>query len=70
MSAVLYDAVGPRGRRRILLSSITGAIVLAGLLWLAYRRMAANNALDAERWEVLGDPDLQELLGRALVTTL
>src|SRR5215216_3675157 len=54
--AVLYDAAGPRGRRRILA--------------VAAARLGANGAFEAERWRVLTQSDLQRLLGRGLAATL
>jgi glutamate transport system permease protein len=68
--AVLYDAAGPRGRRRILVGSIAGALVVAALIGVAVARLAANGALEAERWRVLTQGDLQRLLGRGLAATL
>jgi glutamate transport system permease protein len=68
--AVLYDAAGPRGRRRILIGSVVGLAVLAVLIGLAAARLAANGAFEADRWRVLTQDDLQRLLGRGLVATL
>ena len=36
--AVLYDAVGPRGRRRILLGSVAGVLLVAVVLGAAVAR--------------------------------
>ncbi|WP_222195351.1 amino acid ABC transporter permease [Modestobacter italicus] len=48
--AFLYDAPGPRARRRILLGSVVSALVLAGLLALALAQFASHGQLDADRW--------------------
>jgi len=48
--AFLYDAPGPRARRRILLGSVVSALVLAGLLALALVQFASRGQLDADRW--------------------
>ena len=68
--AVLYDAAGPRGRRRILIGSLLGGLLVAGILAAAAARLAANGVFEAERWRVLTQSDLQRLLARGLVATL
>jgi glutamate transport system permease protein len=68
--AVLYDAVGPRGRRRIVAGSVLGVLVVAALLGVAAARLVANGAFDAELWRVLTRGDLQRLLARGLAATL
>jgi glutamate transport system permease protein len=63
MSATaLYDAIGPRGRRRITVGSIIGGLLLAGIVAVALLRLAQNNQLEAERWEVLTNEDVQRRL--------
>ncbi|HEU4897446.1 MAG TPA: amino acid ABC transporter permease [Actinomycetota bacterium] len=68
--AVLYDAAGPRGRRRILIGSVAGGLLVAALVAAAVARLASKGALEAERWQVLTQSDLQRLLARGLVATL
>jgi glutamate transport system permease protein len=68
--AVLYDAAGPRGRRRILVGSIAGVALVALLVGVAVARLAANGSLDPELWRVLTQNDLQRLLARGLAATL
>jgi glutamate transport system permease protein len=68
--AVLYDAVGPRGRRRIVVGSVVGVLVIAAILGVAVARMAAKGAFEAELWRVLTRGDVQRLLARGLVATL
>jgi glutamate transport system permease protein len=68
--AVLYDAAGPRGRRRILVGSVAGGLLVALLIGLAVARLASKGVFEAERWQVLTRQDLLELLGRGLVATL
>ncbi|MCZ2818652.1 amino acid ABC transporter permease [Modestobacter sp. VKM Ac-2984] len=48
--AFLYDAPGPRTRRRIMLGSVVSALVLAGLLTLALVQFGRTGQLDADRW--------------------
>jgi glutamate transport system permease protein len=67
---VLFDAAGPRGRRRIVVGSVLGALVIVAILGVAVARLAAKGALDAELWRVLTGGDVQRLLARGLVATL
>jgi glutamate transport system permease protein len=68
--AVLYDAAGPRGRRRIVAGSVVGVLLVASILGVAAARMAANGGFEAELWRVLTRGDLQRLLARGLAATL
>ena len=68
--AVLYDAAGPRGRRRILLGSIAGVLGVAAVVGVAVARLAAKGSFDAELWRVLTEGAVQRLIGRGLVATL
>jgi glutamate transport system permease protein len=68
--AVLYDVVGRRGRRRILLGSVGGVLLVAAVLGLAVARLAAKGSLDPELWRVLTEGAVQRLIGRGLVATL
>ena len=68
--AVLYDAVGPRGRRRILLGSVAGVLLVAVVLGAALARLAAKGSFDAELWRVLTEGAVQRLIGRGLAATL
>jgi glutamate transport system permease protein len=68
--AVLYDAVGPRGRRRILLGSVAGVLLVAAVVGAALARLAANGGFEAELWQVLTQANVLRLLGRGLAATL
>jgi glutamate transport system permease protein len=68
--AVLYDAAGPRGRRRILVGSVVGVLAIAAVVALALGRMAANGAFEAELWRLLTQANVQRLLARGLAATL
>lgn len=50
MTSVLYDAPGPRAKRRNLLWSLVFFVLLAGVLWLGWRAMDANGQLDGAKW--------------------
>lgn len=56
MSSVLYDAPGPRARRRELIGSIVGGALLLGLLALGLWYAAGRGVFEADRWDVLYDP--------------
>jgi glutamate transport system permease protein len=63
MSATaLYDSIGPRGRRRIMLGSILGGLLVAAVAAVVLLRLADKGQLDAERWKVLTNADVQHLL--------
>jgi glutamate transport system permease protein len=70
MSSVLYDAIGPRARRRIRIGTALGTVLMVGLVGLALWRLSSNGQLEGERWGKLLDPDLRGLLLRALWATL
>jgi glutamate transport system permease protein len=68
--AVLYDAAGPRGRRRILVGSVVGVLLVAAVLGAAVARVAAKGGFDAELWRVLTQGAVQRLILRGLAATL
>jgi glutamate transport system permease protein len=66
MSSVLYDELGPRGRRRVRIAS-AGAYVLLGLLGLlAIRSLESHGQFEGRRWENLLNSDLLEFLYKGL----
>lgn len=75
-ATVLYDAPGPRARRRALVGGAVATVVIAGLLALALLRLADAGQLGAEKWGPLLDPSSEEfaqvwrLLGLGLRSTL
>ena len=56
MSRVLYDSPGPLARRRELLGSIVGVLVLLALIGIGVWFAAGRGVFDADRWDVLYDP--------------
>lgn len=56
MSAVLYDSPGPVARRRELVGSVVGLVVLLGLVALGVWFAAGKGVFGADRWDVLYDP--------------
>ena len=68
---VLYDVQGPRARRRVLIASVVGGLLLLGLIALAGQRLAANEQLEYEMYEpFLTEPQLYERLFEGLTNTL
>jgi glutamate transport system permease protein len=55
-AAVLYDAQGPRARRRTMVGSVAATAVIAVLLVVVLLRLAAQGQLSPERWGPLVDP--------------
>lgn len=64
--AVLYDAPGPKARRRILIASVLSGLLLAAAVVLALRQFAAHGQLAADRWA----PFTQWPIWRYLLTGL
>ena len=73
MSSVLYDAPGPRARRReLLLSTAVAGVVLLAVLFVMYRQLDSREQWAAERWQVFSDPPLgqrAEDVWRSLLVT-
>lgn len=76
MSAVLYDAPGPRTRRRILIGSVVAGVVLALTVGVVVLRLADQDQFAPDKWSALFNPadadfaDLWRLLGGGLRNTL
>lgn len=71
MSSVLYDAPGPKARKRARTAGVVGGALLLALLGLALWRLASNEVFEADRWTFLvEEPATWEALGRGLLATL
>lgn len=71
MTSVLYDAPGPRTRRRILIGSVIGSALLLALLAIGLKRLYDQGLFEPERWDVFSQPIVWEaLLRRGLLATL
>jgi glutamate transport system permease protein len=75
-NAVLYEAPGPKAKRRsVVYSVIVGLLLLAVLGWIVYT-LAVQGQMTAEKWGPLLDPtnatfaSLWGLLGQGLLSTL
>jgi glutamate transport system permease protein len=56
MTQVLFDAPGPKARRRnLLLTVVTGVVILAILAWMI-ATLAAQGLFSYERWDIFQDP--------------
>ncbi|PPK98457.1 glutamate transport system permease protein [Kineococcus xinjiangensis] len=58
--AVLFDAPGPRARRRILIASVVAGLAVLALLVVAVLRLVERGQFDAEKWAPLVDPSTKE----------
>ncbi|MFP5346442.1 MAG: amino acid ABC transporter permease [Actinomycetes bacterium] len=75
-STVLYDALGPRGRRRVLLGSIVAGVVVLAVLYLVVGRLQRQGQLSWQLWGPLLDPSNEvfdavwRLLGQGFKATV
>lgn len=67
---VLFDAPGPKGRRRILLLSILSVVAILALLAAGLWQFQRNGQLDADKWIVYLRVDYLAFLGQGLWGTL
>ncbi|WP_189231783.1 amino acid ABC transporter permease [Streptomyces flaveolus] len=51
MSSVLYDAQGPRAKRRNILFNVVFVVVLAALLWWVFSTLADKDQLEWAKWK-------------------
>ena len=76
MSSILYDAPGPRARRRAVLGTVIAGLAILALLAVAGKRLADQGQFSMELWGPLIDPtnetftQVWTLLGRGLQATL
>jgi glutamate transport system permease protein len=68
--SVLFDAPGPRARRRIQIGSAVAVLVMTALVALAVKRLADRGQLDARRWAFVTDPAVLRFLCYGLLNTL
>lgn len=69
-SPLLGDALGPKGRRKVMIASVVSGVLLAGFVFLAVRRLGENGQLAAEKWEPLTQYAILRFLFIGLLTTL
>jgi len=74
--AVLYDAQGPRARRRTLIGTVVAVLLLLGLAFVVYRRLDERGQFSMEKWGPLIDPgnevfeSVWRLIGEGILNTL
>ncbi len=73
---VLYDAPGPRARRRSWIGAVIATVVLGALVWVAVSRLADQGQFSMELWGPIIDPSHEafdpvwNLIWTGLVATL
>jgi glutamate transport system permease protein len=67
--SALYDVPGPRTRRRVMIGSIIGTLLVAALIALAVHRLADHGVFKHRQWEPFTDPGVQRFLLRGLAST-
>lgn len=67
---VLYEAPGPRARRRNRILSVSVWIALAGVLAYVIHRFEVTGQLDPAKWEPFLYADIQRVLFEGLLNTL
>lgn len=53
---VLYDALGPRGKRRVRIGSVFALVVALAVVWVVVQRLAEQQQFAADKWSVLFNP--------------
>ena len=66
----LYEAPGPKARKRIAVATILSILVLAALVIAVIRRFAENGQLDARYWSIFTRYTTWRFLGYGLVGTM
>lgn len=76
MSSVLYDAPGPRSRRRTAIGSVVAGIAILAVVTLVVLRLAEQGQFDAQLWSPWLDPAdenftaVWSLIGEAAANTV
>jgi glutamate transport system permease protein len=67
---VLFDAPGPRARRRIRLLTVLSVVVVAGFVAAALRQLGINGQLESYRWQAFTTGPYIRVLWQGLEGTL
>jgi glutamate transport system permease protein len=69
-ATVLYDALGPRGRRRTVVFTVLSVLVLVGFAWYVLARLARYGHLSQARWSYVLSPEILRYLGEGLLNNV
>lgn len=69
-ATVLYDALGPRGRRRATVVAILFAVLFAAFIGYAVYRLGQFGHLEAARWSYVTSPEILRYLGEGLLNNV
>lgn len=67
---ILFDAPGPRGRRRIRIATVVSVLLIAALVALAVRQFGVHGQLASDKWRMFVEWPYQRFLLTGLVKTL
>lgn len=70
VAPALGDALGPRGRRRALISSVVALAAIGYVVFISLQRFAEAGQLDWDEWEPLTQREVIKFFGRGLLNTL
>lgn len=70
MSSVLFDAPGPRTRRRHRIYTVISALVILGLVYLAFRQLDRRHQFAYDLWEPFVTPRILTFLLKGLGQTI
>ncbi|GIH20842.1 amino acid ABC transporter permease [Rugosimonospora africana] len=69
-ATALYDAFGPRGRRRVLVATVVSVAVLAGFAVFVLYRLDRYGHLQRARWSYVLSPEILRYLGEGMLNNL
>jgi len=67
---VLFDAPGPKARRRIQIVTVISIVAIAGIIWFVLDKFYAAGQLYQSKWSPFFISGIPEFIGRGLVNTL
>jgi glutamate transport system permease protein len=69
-AGALYDAIGPRGRRRVLVATAVSVAVLAAFAGFVLYRLDRYGHLQRARWSYVLSPEILRYLGEGMLNNL
>jgi glutamate transport system permease protein len=67
---VLFDAPGPRARRRIVMITVLSVVVVLGVVALALKQLGDHGQLASYRWQAFTTASYLKVIGQGLLGTL